>query len=55
MQNEINIPIILNAVRKIGDVFLKDYKQNAIPQTMDELLKKLENIDNLCLSSLKVT
>lgn len=53
MQNEINIPIILDAVRKVGNVFLKDYKQNAIPQTMDELLQKLEDIDTLCLSSLK--
>lgn len=53
MQKEINIPIILDAVRKVGNVFLKDYKQNAIPQTMDELLQKLEDIDTLCLSSLK--
>jgi myo-inositol-1(or 4)-monophosphatase len=53
MQNEINIPIILDAVRKVGNVFLKDYKQNNIPQSMDELLKQLEDIDTLCLSSLK--
>ncbi|KRB55535.1 inositol monophosphatase family protein [Flavobacterium sp. Root186] len=53
MQNKINIPIILDAVRKVGDVFLKDYKQNAIPQNMDELLKQLEAIDTLCLTSLK--
>ena len=53
MQNEINIPVILDAVRKVGDVFLKDYKQNAIPQNIDELLKQLEDIDTLCLSSLK--
>lgn len=53
MQNEINISIILNAVRKVGDVFLKDYKQNSIPQNMDELLKQLEDIDTVCLTSLK--
>lgn len=53
MQNEINIPIILDAVRKVGDVFLKDYKQNSIPQTMDELLKQLDDIEVLCLTSLK--
>lgn len=53
MQNEINIPIILDAVRKIGNIFLKDYKQNSIPQSMDELLKQLEDIDTLCLTSLK--
>ncbi|RZJ51907.1 MAG: inositol monophosphatase family protein [Flavobacterium sp.] len=53
MQNEINIPNILDAVRKVGNVFLKDYKQNEIPQTMDELLKQLEDIDTFCLGSLK--
>ncbi|WP_428229918.1 inositol monophosphatase family protein [Flavobacterium sp.] len=53
MQNKINIPTILDAVRKVGDVFLKDYKQNAIPKAMDEFLKQLEDIDTLCLTSLK--
>jgi myo-inositol-1(or 4)-monophosphatase len=53
MQNEINIPVILDAVRKVGNVFLEGYKQNSIPQTMDELLKQLEDIDTLCLTSLK--
>lgn len=53
MQNEINIPIILDAVRKVGDDFLKKYKKNPIPQSMDELLKELEDIDTLCLNSLK--
>lgn len=53
MQNEINIPIVLDAVRKIGDIFLQDYKQDPIPQSMDELLKQLEKIDTLCLTSLK--
>lgn len=53
MQNEINIPVVLDAVKKAGTIFLKDYKQKAIPQTMEELLKELENIDTLCLTSLK--
>lgn len=53
MQHEINIPIVLEAVKKAGTIFLKDYKQKAIPQTMDGLLKELENIDTLCLASLK--
>lgn len=53
MQNEINIPLILDAVRKVGNVFLKDYKQNTIPQNMEDLLKQLEEIDTLCLTSLK--
>lgn len=53
MQNEINIPIILDAVRKVGSTFLKEYKQNVLPQNMDDLLKQLEDIDILCLGSLK--
>lgn len=53
MQNEINIPIILDAVRKVGDIFLKDYKQNILPQSMEDLLKQLEDIDTVCLTSLK--
>lgn len=48
-----NTKAILEAVRKVGDVFLKDYKKNTIPQTMDELLKQLDNIDTVCLTSLK--
>ncbi|MEO6177000.1 MAG: inositol monophosphatase family protein [Flavobacterium circumlabens] len=53
MQHEINIPIVLEAVKKAGNLFLKDYKQKAIPQTMDELVAELENIDTLCLTCLK--
>ncbi|MBD8082842.1 inositol monophosphatase family protein [Chryseobacterium caseinilyticum] len=53
MQNEINIPIVLDAVKKIGDIFLRDYKQDSIPQSMEELIKQLEKIDDLCLTSMK--
>lgn len=47
------IPTILNAVRKAGNNFLKEYKQKPIPQNMEDLLKELDEIDMLCLSSLK--
>jgi myo-inositol-1(or 4)-monophosphatase len=53
MQKELNIPIVLEAVKKAGHLFLQDYKQKAIPQTMDELVAELENIDTFCLTSLK--
>jgi myo-inositol-1(or 4)-monophosphatase len=53
MQNEINIPIILDAVKKIGNIFLLDYKKKSIPQTKAELFKRLEEIDTFCLDSLK--
>lgn len=53
MQQEINIPIVLEAVRKVGIIFLKDYKKNPVPQSMEELLAKLDAIDEKCMTSLK--
>jgi myo-inositol-1(or 4)-monophosphatase len=53
MQKEINISAILDAVRKVGQLFLKEYKQKAIPLNMEELLKQLDDIDTCCMSSLK--
>jgi myo-inositol-1(or 4)-monophosphatase len=53
MQNEINIPIILDAVKKIGTIFLNAYKQKPIPQNKEELLNQLDYIDELCLNALK--
>lgn len=47
------IPAILEAVRKVGNNFLKEYKQKEIPQNREELLKQLNDIDIICLSSLK--
>jgi myo-inositol-1(or 4)-monophosphatase len=53
MQTEMNTQAILDAIKKVGDVFLQDYKKNTIPQTMDELLQQLDHIDTVCLTSLK--
>lgn len=53
MELDDNIPTILDAVRKVGDNFLKKYKQNPIPQNMEELLTALDAIDAECLASLK--
>ncbi len=53
MTNKINVPVILNAVKKIGNIFLEQYKQKPIPQNRDKLLKQLDYIDELCLNSLK--
>jgi myo-inositol-1(or 4)-monophosphatase len=53
MANEINIPIILDAVKKIGNVFLLDYKKKNIPQSKTELFTLLEEIDIFCIDSLK--
>jgi myo-inositol-1(or 4)-monophosphatase len=48
-----SIPNVLKAVRKVGNDFLKDYKQKAVPQNMEELTTALDEIDTICLSSLK--
>lgn len=53
MQQEINVQKINDSVKKIGDHFLRDYKQNAIPENSAELLRKLDEMDELCISSLK--
>ncbi len=53
MQQEIDVQKINDSVKKIGDLFLKDYKQTAIPESIKELLRKLDDIDELCISSLK--
>lgn len=53
MQEGINIQKINESVKKIGDAFLKEYKQNPIPKSRDELLRKLDDIDEQCISFFK--
>jgi myo-inositol-1(or 4)-monophosphatase len=53
MNKEIDIPLILNAVKRAGDLFLKDYKKNAIARDKQELFKQLDEIDERCLNVLK--
>jgi myo-inositol-1(or 4)-monophosphatase len=53
MKMEINIPLILDAVKRAGDMFLEDYKKNAIARDSSELFKQLEEIDERCLAVLK--
>lgn len=53
MEIEINVSIILDAVRMAGNIFLKNYKRKAIPHSMGELLEQLDDIDSVCLDSLK--
>ena len=53
MKKEINVQVILNAVKKAGDAFLNDYKKNNIARDKTELFKQLEEIDERCLRILK--
>lgn len=54
MQEEINILKINDSVKKAGNLFLKTYKQHPIPERTEDLLKKLYQIDECCISFLKV-
>lgn len=53
MQTEINIPVILKSVRRVGKLFLKEFKQHKIPETMDDLLKQITAIEETCFDILK--
>ena len=53
MQNEINSAAVLNAVKRAGDLFLSDYKQNSIPQNEADLLAQLDTVDQRCLEALQ--
>jgi len=53
MEQNSSTLIILEAVRKVGNYFLKEYKQKDIPQTTEELRVALDEIDTICLTSLR--
>ena len=53
MQQEIDVPLVLDAVKQIGNHFLKDFKRSPIPQNRESFLEKLSEIDAHCLSFLK--
>jgi len=55
MQKEINIPVILAAVKQAGDFFLKDYKKTVIPQNKAEMLTQLQAIEERCLAELQIS
>ena len=47
---EIKINVILESVRKAGDIFLEEYKTRAIPTTKSELMRELSSIDERCIA-----
>lgn len=53
MQLEPTTQIVLDAVRQIGDVFLKEYRKAPVPQEMVTLQQQLDQIDERCLPALK--
>jgi myo-inositol-1(or 4)-monophosphatase len=52
LQKKINAPLILEAVRTVGDMFLKEYKQRPIPQDNATFWQLLNEIDDRCMTML---
>jgi myo-inositol-1(or 4)-monophosphatase len=53
MVTPIQIAPVLAAIKKAGDLFLRQYKTNTIPQDKEDLLRQLQSIDDTCISLLK--
>jgi myo-inositol-1(or 4)-monophosphatase len=53
MQQEINVPFILNSIKTIGDSFLKEFKKAAIPHDKDSLAVLFNDIEDRCTVFLK--
>lgn len=54
MQKEINTKVIIDTIREMGKIFLKDYKRNLIPQSQAELFEQLTDIETTCFNVLKL-
>jgi myo-inositol-1(or 4)-monophosphatase len=53
MKTDIDIPLIIDATTRVGKLYLKDYKKKPIPQTMEQLVNQLKEMEAVCFSSLK--
>ncbi|MDN3654210.1 inositol monophosphatase family protein [Ferruginibacter paludis] len=55
MKQAINVPIILNIVKTIGDEFAMDFKKERIPAGSSQFLLLFNTIEQKCLSYMKDT
>lgn len=53
MTEQINIQTVLETMKQAGDLFLKDYKRNAVPINKEQFFSNLESIDERCMAVLK--
>lgn len=53
MKKEIKVSTILEVVREAGDLFLQEYKLNAIPINKQQFFSALNSIDERCMAVLK--
>ncbi|MBT1684971.1 inositol monophosphatase family protein [Dawidia soli] len=53
MQQELDYGLLTRAIREVGQTFLADFRKTAIPQTMDDLLTAVRNIEDTCFEALQ--
>lgn len=53
MQKELNYRLLNQAVREVGRIFLAGFRQTVIPQTMEEFMEALNNIEGKCFDALQ--
>ncbi len=55
MHTEIQVPSVLEAVKQVGDTFLKEFKQAPIPQNKTDFYTQFDAIDQRCMSLLNAS
>lgn len=53
MPNQLNVPVILAAVKQAGDLFLQEFKQHPIPHDKAGFMAMLDDIEVRCLAALQ--
>lgn len=53
MQEDSQVPLVRQAVKRVGDLFMAEYKQTPIAMNSAMLLQQLAQIDERCLTALK--
>jgi myo-inositol-1(or 4)-monophosphatase len=53
MQQDINVPFILNSIKTVGDSFLEGFKKAAIPHDKESLAVLFNDIEDRCTNFLK--
>jgi len=52
MQQQLNIPLLTQSVKEVGQLFLAGFRSAPVPQTMDEFMEALINIESRCFDAL---
>lgn len=55
MKEQLAIGIILDSVKRAGDMFLTDFRQNKIPSGKEQLSAQLDDVDSRCKTFLEAS